>query len=204
MSETTPARASHCGSGKRSLRSLAENELPPEPAPIRIPWRSIASWTVSFGVILWAFLLLPGVVRDVRERALVDVESAGPEYPTMPEDPPLSAKVQDLMRQGKQAEADGRLPLARSLYFEAFEAEPRCFSCAYRRRMVEARIEDESSAALEAGAKYLEEARWADAAAQYAKVLNIVPHKKANFHVLAANGLKEARAGAIRSGRPLP
>lgn len=180
------------------------DELPPEPAPLRIPWRSLFAWLLSFAVIAWALLLLPGVVRDIRERALIDIEDAPAELPPIPEDPPLSPKVRELMRRGEQAEIDGRLPLARSLYFKAFKEEPRCFSCALRRRVVERRIKEESIAALEAGAEYLAEARYADAAMQYEKVLNLVPHEKASFHVLAAQGLKEAREGAKRSGRPLP
>jgi hypothetical protein len=186
------------------LARVADNELPPEPAPLRVPWRSIASWTLSFGVIAWAALLLPGVVRDLRERTFVDPVEAPLEDAAIPEDPPLSAEVRTLLSRGGQAEADGRLPLARSLYYKAWKTEPRCYSCALKRRLVEERIREESIASLSAGARYLEEGRYADAALQYQKVLNLVPHEKADFHVLAKQGLKETRAAATRSGRPLP
>jgi hypothetical protein len=186
------------------LARVDDNELPPEPAPLRIPWRSIVSWTASFGVILWAALLLPGVVRDVRERALIDFEDGPLDPGPIVEDPVLSPEVRDLMRRGEQAELDGRLPLARGLYYKAFKSEPRCFSCALKRRVVERRIREESVASLESGAKFLEEARYADAAEEYQRVLNLVPHEKADFHLLAKQGLKEARAGAARAGRPLP
>lgn len=118
-------------------------------------------------------------MRDVRERALLDSGTEALEFPSVPDDPVLSPAVRDLMRRGNEAEADGRLAQARGLYYKPFKAEPRCFSCALRRRVVERRIREESVAALEAGARCLEEARYADAATQYEKVLNDVPDARA-------------------------
>ena len=176
-----------------------------EPAPWQIPWRQIAAWILAVFVVAWALVLLPSLVQDARLWAGVDMPGENDiEIPAHPEDPELSPKVQDFMLRGKVAERDGRLAEARGLYHQAARAEPRCFSCRLRLAVMERLVREQSIAALEAGSKYLEESRFEDAARHFNEVLALVPDPKASFHVLAQDGLEKARAGAKRSGRPLP
>lgn len=160
-------------------------------------------WIAAIAVVLWAFFLLPGIVRDIRERAGLK-EDSEQELPAMPQDPVLSEEVKELMRRGREAEAAGQLVRARALYWKASQKEKRCFSCVLRRTVVERLIMEECTEALNQGARYLEESRFAEAATQYQKVLGMVPHEKADYHLLAKQGLAQARAGAKRAGRPLP
>lgn len=176
--------------------------LPPEPWPI--PWRQIGAWIVAVFVVAWALVLLPGVVRGVRVYAGIDSPDESVEIPPYPEDPVLSPKVQDLMARGKAAQRDGQLVRARALFYKAWQEEPRCFSCALHRRIVERLIKEEAIAALDAGGKYLEDLRFADAAAKYREVLALVPDQRASLNVLARDGIEKAKAGAKQSGRPIP
>lgn len=181
----------------------AGGDLPPEPPSISIPWRELVGWITAALVVLWAFFLLPGIVRDLRDSAGLDDE-ATLEMPAMPEDPVLSEPVRDLMRRGREAEAAGHLVQARALYAAALKREKRCFSCLLRRHVVERLIMEECAEALADGARYLSESRFEEAATHYQKVIGLVPNPKANYHVIAKQGLEQARLGAKRSGRPLP
>jgi tetratricopeptide (TPR) repeat protein len=183
----------------------AGGDLPPEPPGVAVPWRDVLAWIAAFFVVLWAAVLVPGIVSGLRERAGVGVEEGGDfAMPAMPDDPPLSAEVVELVRRGRELESSAQLVLARAHYHKAVKLEPRCFSCRLRLRVVERLIREECVEALNAGARYLEEGRFEEAAGQYQKVLGLVPHQKANFHILAKQGLAEARKGAEASGHPLP
>lgn len=182
----------------------AAGEPPPPPPGVSVPWREMLQWAAAILVVLWALILLPGVVRDLRESAGVGEEDLTREMPAMPEDPVLTAEVRELLRQGREAEAAGHLVRARSLYFKAQTKQPDCFSCKLRRTVVERLIREDCIEALNAGARYLEEGRWEEAAIHYQKVLGLVPHEKANYHLLARQGLQQARAGAKAAGQPLP
>ena len=121
--------------------------------------------------------------------------SAEPWPSDIPTDPPLFPQTRDLMRQGEQAQRDGRLPAARSYFVAAWELQKDCFTCYLRMQQVENVIVGMVEQALREGHAFLEEGRYADAVEKYELVRNLVPDPTASYHMMAVDGLRLARQG---------
>lgn len=171
-------------------------------------WRRTLLWVAMILVGLWTLFVLPAFLRQLKSRAVASDSDAPVVEPVedaeLPPDPPLSAEVQELMRRGRAAEDVMQLADARKLYGRAAKQEPRCSSCQLRLAVVERRIEAFGFQALDDGNRYLADGRYEEAAKSYQKVLDLVPHEEARFHILAKAGLEDARKAAKEAGRPIP